>query len=285
MKKFFLAIALFINLLPSSICAKDLGIHYGVPTPALAMYAAQTKFAINQCIADGLIDNAKGAASFQKFFDRGIFLSGYKEKDEEFVENYNTFLANYAAAWSSGSSEQRLNFCDALNGEIEFKSKRFSGLKLSRWFGQILYFRDKFSPLSEMSLERQKKMQKIASVLSFVSAAATTTASISASHDAIVSAKSGDWTASMQKMDMSRSFNQVGESMILSGSLSTTISSQVTSVLEVGMVGAKLKIARCPVIDHFYGFSAPIESSVWITYQNVWMPCRDPRPSDFEPVE
>lgn len=271
--------------LSSSIYAKDLGINYGEPTPALAMYAAQTKFAVDRCVSDGLINDVNGAEKFLKYFDRGVWTSTYKDMDEEFSTNYDLFLSNYTAAWNIASTENRQQFCDSLNSEILIKKEKFSWLKTTRWLETILYFREKFSPLSKTSIERQRKMQNIAAIASFAASAATTAASISASHDAVSSAKAGDWSASNQQMDMSQKFNKTGMEIALNTPSSTIINAQTISVLEVKMEDGTQKVIRCPVIDHFFGFSAPVESQIWITYQKVWVPCRNPLPSDMRPAE
>lgn len=278
-------IASLLLVLPSSIYAKDLGMSYGEPTPALAMYAAQTKFAVDQCVSDGLTDDVNGAVNFLKYFDRGVWLSAYKTKDEEFSTNYDLFLSHYAAAWAVSNSEQRRQFCGALNSEISLKNEKFSWLRTTRWLETILYFREKFSPISEASLVKRQKMQKIAAIASFAGSALTTAAGISASNNALSSAKAGDWNAYNQQMDMSQRFNKAGGEMALSTSSFEAISSQTTSVLEIKMEDGTQKIVRCPVIDHFTGFAAPAESPIWITYQKVWVPCRNPIPSDIQPAK
>ncbi len=284
MKSRILIITLLLMILPSTIFGKDLGMN-GVPTPALAMYAAQPNFAVDQCVSDGLTKDVKGAANFLRNFNNGVGLTFYKENDEEFTTNYDLFIANYTASWGNSSSEKRQQFCDSLNSEIALKNEKFSLLKTPRWIGSILYFRSKFSPISKESIERLKKRQKMAAILSVIGGVATTAASVSASHDAVTSAKAGNWNLSNQQMNMSRRFSQSTEAITWNQSTFEKISDKTISVLDVKTTDGSLKIARCPVVEHFSVFSAPAESPTWITYQKVWVPCRDPVPSDFQSID
>ena len=125
MKPVSIAIATLLVVAPMSAVGKDLGMFNGEPTPALAMYAAQTTFAAGQCVSAGMTADAKGAASFVKYFDRGIQLRLYKEKDEEFVRNLDLFLGNYAVSWNAASEESRRSFCDGFSSDIAVKSDGF----------------------------------------------------------------------------------------------------------------------------------------------------------------
>jgi hypothetical protein len=277
MKPASIAIATLLVAASMSAAGKDLGMFNGEPTPALAMYAAQTAFAADQCVSAGLTADAKGAASFVKYFDRGIQLRLYKKKDEEFVRNLELFLNNYATSWNAASEESHRNFCDGFSGDIAVKNGGFFG-----WMMPLNYFRNKFSPISEKSAKRQRKYAGIASV---VGAVATTAATVSAGQDAVSSAKVGDWTTSNQQMALSRSFNQLGGAFVATAGSVPDGANAATSVLEEKTADGRTRISRCPVVDHFFSFAAPVESSFWAVYQSVSMPCRDLVASDLERVE
>jgi len=277
MKSFSAVIATLLVAAPMSVAGKDLGMFNGEPTPALAMYAAQTAFAADKCVSTGLTADAKGAASFVKYFNRGIQLRLYKKKDEEFVRNLELFLDKYLASWSSASEESRRSFCDGFNNEIAVKRDGFF-----RWMMPLNYFRYKFSPISEASAKRQRKLAGIASV---VGAVATTAATVSAGQDAVSSAKMGDWATSNQQMALSRSFNQLGGAFVATAGSMPEGADAAASVLEEKTADGRTRIFRCPVVDHFFSFAAPVESPLWSTYQSVSLPCRDLLASDLAHTE
>lgn len=268
--------ALAISTSPPA-ASKDLGMFNGEPTPALAMYAAQTSFAADRCVSAGLVADAKGAASFVKYFNRGIQLRLYMQKDEEFEKNVQLFLGNYATAWSNASEESRQSFCNGFASEIADKNGGFLG-----WMMPLNYFRYKFSPISESSAERARRLASIASV---VGAVATTAATVSAGQDAISSAKSGDWSASNQQMALSRSFTQLGGAYVALAGAAPEGANNAASVLEIKTADGRTRISRCPVIDHFFSFAAPVDSPIWTVYQKVSMPCRDFVATDLEHMD
>ena len=119
----------FISLIPVSVSAKDLGILSGETTPALAMYGAQTKFATDKCVSEGLIEDVKGAAKINKFFDR--MLHRYMKKDQDVVANFNSFYKNYSVAWDASGQEVHRAFCDGLSGEIAGKKMWWAGASIT----------------------------------------------------------------------------------------------------------------------------------------------------------
>lgn len=254
--------------LPCHLSAKDLGMFYGEPTPALAMYVAQVNFAVDKCVSEELIQDTKGAERLLKHFNNGVQLREYKEKDEDFAANLAYYSENYNSAWNRSTQEQNQKFCDGLRTDLETKEQSFL-----RWAVAIDYFRARLSPISEESANRKRK---IAGVLSVLGAAATTAASISAGTDSVSSAKAGDWATSNQQMAASRSFNQAGAAIVGAAPPATTpADSPLFSVLEENG-----EVVRCPVIDHFFGYSAPSDNTIWSTYQSVSMKCRDLLPTD-----
>jgi hypothetical protein len=278
MKPELLAITPLLIAFATQGNTKDLGIFNGEPTPALAMYAAQISFAADRCVAEGFTADAKGAASLVKYFDRVVQLRLYKKKDPDFVRNLESFLDNYSAAWNTADQDIRRNFCGGLNGEIAVKSEGFF-----RWITPVEYFRRKFSPLSLAAAERQRKLAGAASVMGVV---ATTAATVSAGHDAVSSAKVGDWFTSNQLMALSTGFNQLGWAFVGTSAIAPPESANAAaSVLEEMRSDGTLRVVRCPVVDHFFSYSAPIDSPIWVTYQNVSVPCRDFVESDLEHVE
>lgn len=250
---------------------------YGEPTPALAMYAAQTQFASDKCVSEGLTEDVKGAASFLKYFNRGIQLRLYSKKDTEFVANLSTYLTKYGEAWNTSKKGARRKFCSDFNSDITAKNEGYF-----RWFMPVTYFRTKFSPISEAAGKRKRKLAVIASVAGGV---ATTSAGFSAGHDAVSSAKAGDFATSNQQMAESRSINQLGLALVRSGTATPEDANELTSVLEEKKPDGTVRIVRCPVVDHFFSFSTPIESTIWTTYQKVSMACRDLVASDLQHVE
>ena len=264
-----LILALSLFAFPCHLSAKDLGRLYGEPTPALAMFVAQVNFAVDKCVSHEYIQDTKGAERLLKHFNGGIQLRKYKKDDDAFPANLATFTDYYNSAWGSSTQESREQFCKGLSADILTKNQGFF-----RWVNTIEYFRTKFSPITEESANRARK---IAGVLSVVGTAATTAASISASTDSVSSAKAGDWATSNQQMAASNYFNQAGAAFSSSApSAITAGSSPLWSVLEEG----DGQIVRCPVVDHFFSFSAPSDNLIWSTYQSVTIICRDPLPTD-----
>lgn len=257
--------------LPCHLSAKDLGMFYGEPTPALAMYVAQVNFAVDKCVSQGYIQDTKGAERLLKHFNNGVQLRKYKEKDEGFSANLASFMSNYSNAWENATQENHRNFCGGLHADLLTKNQSFLN-----WAVAIDYFRTRLSPITEESANRKRK---IAGVLSVVGAAATTAATISAGTDSVSSAKAGDWTRSNQQMAASRSFNQAGAAFA-SAAPSAVTTSPLLSVLEENG-----QVVRCPVIDHFFGYAAPSDNAIWSTYQSVSVRCRDPLPSDVAHIQ
>ena len=277
MKLFSIGIAIFLVATSFSADGKDLGMFNGEPTPALAMYAAQTAFAAEQCVSSGLTTDAKGAANFVKHFNRGIQLRLYRKKDEEFVRNLELFLNNSATSWNAADDQSRRAFCDGFSNEIAVKREG-----LISWMAPLNYFRNKFSPISEASAERARKFVGIASL---VGAVATTAATVSAGQDGVSSAKIGDWTTSNQEMALSRNFNQLGGAFVTTAGTIPEGATAAASFLVEEIPDGRIQIFRCPVVDHFFSFPQPIDSPIWIRYQNVSMPCRDLKASDLERMQ
>ena len=133
----------------------------------------------------------------------------------------------------------------------------------------------------------------IVGLLSVVPAAASLSAAqdaVSSSKDAVSSAKAGNFARSNQQLEssnhlmgVSRDFGQVAGAVANVAATPANVNYNVlTSVLEEKNPDGTLRIVRCPVVDHFYSYSAPVESAVWTTYQRVSMLCRDPAPADLQ---
>lgn len=277
MKPNFLIVVGLLSLPSAWLNAKDLGMFNGEPTPALAMYAAQTQFASDKCVSEGLTKDVKGAASFLKYFNRGIQLSLYRKKDAEFVVNFDTYLSMYSSAWDASEQNIHQQFCSNFNVDIDTKSHGFI-----RWMTQLNYFRNKFSPISEAANKRRQKMALFASAAGGV---VTTAGGFAAGHDAVSSAKAGDFATSNLQMAEMRNIHQLGSALVQSNKGMSNRASELTSVIEEKNPGGATQIVRCPVIDHFFNFSAPTKSDVWTTYQKVSMECRDPVASDLQRME
>lgn len=273
MKPNFLIAAGLLFVPPAWLNAKDLGMFNGEPTPALAMYAAQTQFASDKCVSEGLTKDAKGAANFLKYFNRGIQLSLYRKKDAEFVANLNTYLSMYNSAWDASEPKIHQQFCNDFGTDIDSKSGGFI-----RWMTQLNYFRNKFSPISDASEKRRQKMALFASA---AGGAVTTAGGFAAGHDAVSSAKAGDFAKSNLQMAEMRNINQLGLALVKSAPDMSSHANELTSVLEEKNPDGTVQIVRCAVVDHFFSFSAPLKSTIWTTYQRVSMACRDPIASDL----
>lgn len=257
--------------------AKDLGLFYGEPTPAFAMYTAQANAAAENCEAAGLIGDEKYSAKFMKHFNNSTEVKRYSKKDAEFAANYEMFHAKYKTAWDAATPEVREHFCSDYNEDVAVKV----GKGLTKFAVQVMYFRYTFSPKTEESLARARKW---IGILSVGSAVATTAATVSAGRDSVAAAKAGDWATSNQLMADSRNFNNIGAGMVaLSGEAATASeSTPLISVLDTQGSSGESQVVRCPVVDHFFAYTAPIESSVWTTYMSVHMACRQPTPSDLQ---
>lgn len=277
-KSLFLLTA-FVLFSSSDLPAKDLGMFYGEPTPALAMLAAQTKFADEKCIAEGFVTNMTSAAKLKRMYKNLLATEIYKKKDEEYAANLDAMYDKYDSAWGMASQESRAAFCDGYKSDM---AKRDDGF--IRWATPIQYMKAKLSPLTEEARNRQQKWAAIASVAGVV---ATSAASISAGNDALSSARAGNWNTSNAQMALSRDFIDVGSYFADNSALSASnaISSELVSVLEVTGADGATRIVRCPVIDHFYRYSAPIDSPIWMTYQTASVDCRDPTPADLERMQ
>ena len=282
MKTKLLAIGALFIIFSSPGNARDSGNLKGDPTPAMAMYVAQTTFAAEKCVAERFTVDGKGAASLVKYFNRVARLDLYKKKHPDFVESLEAFLGTYSAAWNGADQGTRGNFCSRFNAEIA--AKKSEGL--FAWVTPIEYFRRQFSPPSIADAERLRRLAVFASVLSAVATTATAAASVSAGEDAVSLAKAGDFSASNQSMDQSRGFLQLGKEFIdRSALIDFEGANAAASVLEEQRSDGTVRIVRCPVVDHFFSYSAPIESPIWLHYQKVSMPCRDFEESDREHVE
>lgn len=281
MKPELLAVTSLFIVFASPGNAKDLGNFEGDPTPALAMYAAQVGFAAEKCVAQGFTTDAKGAASVVKYFARVVRLDTYRKKHPDFDGNLNLFLGNYLVAWNAADRADRQSFCDGFNDEIAVKSDG-----LFRWITPIEYFRRQFSPPSSADIERQRRLAVFSSVLGAAATVATAAATVSAGHDSISAAKAGDFSTSNQLMDTSTDFSR--QSATFLDTSATAIpkgANAAASVLEETRSDGTVRIIRCPVVDHFFNYSAPISSPIWLTYQKVSIPCRDFMESDLEHVE
>ena len=171
-----------------------------------------------------------------------------------------------------------------VTGEVTKSLQKAGGL--FAWVTPIEYFRRQFSPPSFADAERLRKLASFASVLSAVATTATAAASISAGKNAVSLAKAGDFSASNQSMAESSDFVQLGAKFVDIPALNDFKgANSAASVLEEQRSDGTARIVRCPVVDHFFSYSAPIESPVWLYYQRVSMPCRDFEESDREHVE
>ncbi|GGK15216.1 hypothetical protein [Luteimonas terricola] len=269
------ALAIFLLLSNSSVEAKDLGLFYGEPTPAYALYIAQTNFATENCAAAGLVRDQKQSERFLRHFNNATESRRYAKKDEAFAANQNLFLSNYKVAWEAGTHELHERFCNSYNDDIAAKQS------LSKFAEQVLYFRFIFSPKTEESLARARKW---ISVLSVVSAVATTSATISAGRDSVAAAKAGDWDTSNELMAQSRDFNTIGAATVAASGLSleSMQDAPLISVLDQPKAGAGSGVIRCPTVDHFFRYQAPADSPLWTTYMSVHLPCRAPSLADSE---
>ena len=248
----------------------DLGLFNGVPTPALAMYAAQISFAEDRCVSDGLTTDVNGAAQLLKYFNRGIRLSVYMKKDTEFVNNFNRFVANYRLVWDSSGRKSKEIFCEGFSDEIITRNKHWF-----QWQMPLNYFRYTFSPPSERSLRIARRIAITATIAGGV---AGTAAQVSSGEDAISSAKKGNISTSNQQMAMSRNYGQVTTGIVGvgQGALGSVRDRPLISVFDSDGSDGQRHVVRCPVVDHFYSYSAPVHSDIWITYQRVSMICREP---------
>lgn len=241
---------------------------YGEPTPMLAMLAAQTNFAVSQCIDSGLTGDAKGAAKFQKYFNNSIGLRTLQAKDPDFVKNYGVFYANYESGWNNSNPDTRTRFCGHFASDISARKD----LGFIRWAQAVQYFRFKLSPISEESEARRKKILAFASV---AGALITTAASVSAGEDSVASAKSGDFSTSNQQMATARAFNQIGWAINGMASNSSATLIALSSVLDEKLSDGTVRIVPCPITNHFLRYAELSDSSVWSTYQIISMRCRD----------
>lgn len=278
--KLLVVVALLITF-SSPGNARDSGNLKGDPTPAMAMYAAQTTFAAEKCVTDGFTADEKGAASLVKYFNRVARIRLYNKKHPDFVRNLESFLDTYSVAWSTADGGTRQKFCSGFNDEIAVKSEG-----LIPWVTPIEYFRRQFSPPSLADAERLRRLASFATALSAVATTASAAASISAGQDAVSSAKAGDFSASNQSMATSKSFTQLGAGFVdISALVGYEGANAAASVLEEQRSDGTVRIVRCPVVDHFFSYSAPVDSPIWLDYQKVSMPCRDFEESDLENVE
>lgn len=278
MKKLPIAVAIAALLTITPLAgAKDLGLFYGEPTPAYAMYIAQANAAAENCTAVGLIREEKASSKFMKHFNNGTEVSAYTKKDEAFAERYQTFQATYQAAWDAATPDVRDRFCGAYNDDVAGKEAK----GIFKFAPQIMYFRFTFSPKTEESLARARKWINILSVGTTI---ATTSATISSGRDSVAAAKAGDWNASNQLMAQSRSFNQVGAGVVAMNNAAqgAAIEPPVMAVMEEQGTDGTMRIVPCPVVDHFFNYMAPSESPVWTTYMSVHMACRSPVAGDLE---
>jgi hypothetical protein len=257
--------------------AKDLGLFYGEPTPAYAMYIAQVNSAAENCASAGMLREKKDAAKFLKHFNNGTEVAVYNKKDEAFAESYRNMQANYKTAFNAASTKVREGFCNSYNSDVADKE----GKGLFKFAPQVMYYRYTFSPKSEESLARARKWINI---LSVGSAVATTSATISAGRDSVAAAKVGDWDSSNQLMAQSRAFNEAGSGIVALGSASQPLPSEapLIAVTEQLEPDGSMRVIRCPVVDHFFSFTAPVVSPVWTTYMSVHMACRNPVPDDLK---
>lgn len=266
--------------LAEGVAATDLGMFDGEPSPALAMYAAQVNFAENECIASGFVRDGKDLAKFVKYFNNGTQLRRYQSKAVDFALSFDASSATYRSAWQQADQVVRAKFCEGFAADIAKKKSQ----GFFHWAAAIGYFRDKFSPLSEASAKRKRR---IGSVVAVVGGVAATAATLSAGEDAVSSAKAGDWTTSNQQMAASRSFIQTGAALgrFPAHSADSVAAGPLVSVFEEPAPGGTSRIVRCPVVDHFSNYSAPSDSPIWLTYQSVSVTCRDPKPSDTQRVQ
>jgi hypothetical protein len=269
--------AFFLSL-SGGINAKDLGMFNGEPTPALAMYAAQVRFAADRCVNTGFVQDSDSSAKVLKYFNRGIQLRLYLKKDEEFASNYETFYSTYIAAWDGAIDAVRRKFCDGYSAEIAARESE----GWLDWAIPLNYLRSKFSPITE---ESRRRADKIAAFASVAGAALTATAGISAAEDAVSSAKAGNLDTSNRQMAASRQINQTGFALVDMAAPSDESHIELISVLETISSEGQTHIVSCPVTDHFFKYAAPVTATVWTTYQRVSVKCRDPISGDLERVD
>ena len=242
--------------------AKDLGIFYGEPMPAYAMYAAQVNFAAVACADSQLVNQSKSLSTFIKHFNNRSEFSRYRKMDPEFDASVARLDRVYASGWLNATSEQKEIFC----GGLQKDATAYEAMSW-RQRSYLTVFRTQFSPVSEVSRERQRR---IVGGLSLVGAVASTAASVTAANDSLSSAKAGDWATSNQQMATSREIQQVGFALTTAGR--SAIPSPFPAVLDLPD-GA---VVSCPVTDHFSRYDAPPEDPIWTTYQQVAVLCRDP---------
>ena len=94
--------------------AKDLGIFYGEPMPAYAMYAAQVNFAAVACADSQLVNQSKSLSTFIKHFNNRSEFSRYRKMDPEFDASVARLDRVYASAWLNATSDQKQIFCGGL---------------------------------------------------------------------------------------------------------------------------------------------------------------------------
>lgn len=152
----------------------------GNPTPAVALYAAQTGFARKVC---GLPPTKQNERFFEWAVRKGMMLDEYRRKDHQFAQLESEFVTKYQAVWENADEDKISNFCRNYISDVEW-AKNSNRLKI---FNTSDRFRSYFSPLSQERIELAKKANIALGVLSLGSTIAS-----------VNQARQGDFSSSQQ---------------------------------------------------------------------------------------
>lgn len=131
----------------------------GSPTPALSLYAAQSEFAHEEC---GLAPTKENERFYHWAIRGGLAVDEYRRKDEDFARIEKLLLQRYHQTWSQLSDGQKSNFCKSYSDDVSWAkdSGRMKILDVS------IKFRSHFSPPSKERIDRAKKANIFAAILS-----------------------------------------------------------------------------------------------------------------------
>lgn len=88
-------------------------------------------------------------------------------------------------------------------------------------------------------------------------------------------------------MAQSHDISQIGASlsgMAVAG-LTKSEYGPLIAVMDERDADGTLHTRRCPVVEHFLNYDAPLDSPVWTTYQRVGIACRNPVEADLTRLE
>ena len=139
----------------------------GTPSPSVAMYVAQLRFAQSACQSEGLLQNPDASAKFvSSSAERGIAVSQYAKHAPVFLTYVNDATGKYTAARSRMSSAEKEAFCQDFSSDV---ARAPGG---TRTFQRSMDLQGYYSPPTGAAIERNEGAAILVGALSIGATAA-----------------------------------------------------------------------------------------------------------------